>query len=280
MSAPSTDRTAELHAQLAEGVASLTDSDAWARMLKVSSRFHHYSFGNLKLIGLQCPDATRVAGYKTWQSLGRQVRKSEVGIRIFAPITRKVENDNDEVDRIAVFFKSVSVFDVSQTDGDELPEPCHLLAGDAPSAVWAKLAEQVASAGFSLDRGPCGPANGCTDYSGRTVTVRPDVDPAQATKTLAHELAHVLLHEPADALSREQREVEAESVAFIVCKSLGVDSEDYSFGYVASWGTDTDLISKTAGRVIATARTILGSSEGLSYSDERAEAEERGRSVA
>jgi hypothetical protein len=127
--------------------------------------------------------------------------------------------------------------------------------------LWEALAAQVRDAGFALVRRDCSPANGVTMWASRTVVVRPDVDEAQAVKTLAHELAHVLLHDPSAAPSDHhhgRREVEAESVAYIVCRHHGLTTDDYSLPYVAHWsGGDGDIVRRTAERVTACARAVL-----------------------
>lgn len=182
------DRVAELHDQLEAAFQAMTTGEDWQRMLEVASRFHDYSLNNLLLILWQRPDATRVAGYRKWQELGRQVRRGERSIRIFAPVRRWVEDEDDDgapirVQRV-VAFKAVSVFDVSQTDGEPLPDVDRprLLSGEAPAGLWDALAAQVAEQGFGLDRADCTPANGVTRWDTRTVTVRPDVDDAQAVR--------------------------------------------------------------------------------------------------
>src|SRR5687768_14644492 len=221
-----TDRVAELHDQLEAAFEAMTTGEDWRRMLEVASRFHDYSVNNMLLIVWQRPDASRVAGYRKWQELGRQVRRGERSIRILAPVVRCVDDDDDDGNttrvRRVVAFKAVSVFDVSQTQGEPLPDldRPRLLTGEAPAGLWDALAAQVAEQGFTLDRADCSPANGVTRWDTRSVTVRPDVDDAQAVKTLAHELAHVRLHEPTIVPfdhHRGLREVEAESVAYIVC---------------------------------------------------------------
>ena len=261
------DRLRALHNQLEAGFAELVSSDAWARMLRVAARFHDYSPSNVLLILRQRPEATRVAGYRSWQSLGRQVRRGERGLAILAPCTyKRVAEDHegqpdDEGPRVLRGFKVAHVFDVDQTDGEPLPEirPA-LLEGGAPAELWDDLAGQVTAAGFTVRRGDCTPANGRTDYLARTVTVRADVSAAQAAKTLAHELAHVLLHDGTEyALGcRGLIEVEAESVAYIVATAAGLPTEAYSFPYVARWaGGNLNAVKATAERVITTAHTIL-----------------------
>jgi len=194
-----TDRLAEAHELLATAVEELTSGDDWARMLEVAGRFTRYSFGNVLLITMQRPHATRVAGYRTWQSLGRQVRKGERGIKILAPcryVDAIVTNEDGSEHKLYGVrgFTTATVFDLSQTDGDDLPDvgPT-LLAGDGVAGLWDALAAQVAAQGYTLEHGDCGGANGCTDHQARTVRVRDDVSEAQATKTLAHELAHVVV---------------------------------------------------------------------------------------
>lgn len=256
------DRLAEAHSELVQAIESLTTGDDWRRMLEVAGKFHHYSFGNCMLIAWQCPSATRVAGYRKWQELGRQVRKGEKGIRIFAPIIRKTTTTDEATGetvelRSLATFRLVSVFDIAQTNGDELPDVRpELLAGSAPADLWDRLARQVKAAEFDLERGDCEGANGRTNYLTKTVRVRDDVDDAQAVKTLAHELAHVLLHEGAPC--RGVAEVEAESVAYLTCQAAGLSTDGYSLPYVASWADgDGKVVQQTAERVITTARAIL-----------------------
>jgi len=260
------DKLTEAHDLLVSSVESLTSGEDWARMLEVAGRFTRYSAGNVFLIAVQRPDATRVAGYRTWQSLGRQVRRGEHGIRILAPcryVSAVVTDDDGSEHKLYGVrgFTTTTVFDVSQTDGAELPDvgPT-LLEGDGVAGFWDGLAAQVTALGYSLERGDCGGANGRTDHSTRTVTVRDDVSDAQATKTLAHELAHVILHPCTTAYfqCRGRSEVEAESVAFLVCRAAGLSTDGYSFPYVAGWANgETDVVRETADKVLTTARAIL-----------------------
>ncbi len=241
-------------------------------MLSAAGRFHQYSFGNVLLIHAQNPDATRVAGYRTWQSLGRQVRKGERGIKILAPITYRARtgaaadaSDDEDRPRELRGFRVEHVWDISQTDGEPLPEVAPTrLEGEGPAGLWEVLAEQVAADGYELKRGRCGrpQANGSTDPASRTVIVRDDLSAAQACKTLVHERAHILLGHVENAVSYQiccgQCEVEAESVAYLVCTQVGIDAGCYSLPYVARWADgDLELIQKTAERVVTAARSIL-----------------------
>lgn len=271
---PRPDRLAEAHDRLVAAIDQLVDGDEWRRFLDTARRFRSYSVNNLLLIFAQRRDATQVAGYRTWQSLGRQVRRGETGIAILAPCTYPRRNDDADTDsaereeepgRVLRGFKVVHVFDVAQTDGDPLPgAPVHLLDGEDPQRVTERLAAVIASHGYTFTVGPMPAgheaANGVTAYDTRSVVVRDDLSPAQQAKTTAHELAHVLLHDP-DRGPRPDRavcEIEAESVAYLVCGSHGLASGDYSFGYVATWARgDTDAVRATSERVIACAAQIL-----------------------
>lgn len=255
--------TEELLARLQAGVETLTTGEEWQRMLDMSNRLHAYSFGNVLLINIQRPGATMVAGYRRWQELGRQVRRGEKSIRILAPVVVKKEEKDGDEKRVLVGFRGTGVFDVSQTDGPPLPDvrPC-LLEGDAPIGLWGALAGQVEGHGFVIERGPCGAANGLTDFTTRTVRVRDDVSPAQAAKTLAHEMAHVVLHSPVHVryfACRGRCEVEAESVAYIVAGWAGLPTDEYSFPYVAHWAEGDWRKVQDAGKaVLETARDIIG----------------------
>jgi len=264
-------RLEEVHTKLVSAIEALTTGEDWQRMLQVASRFHRYSFCNIALIASQRPDATQVAGYRTWKSLGRQVKKGEKGIAIFGPCRRKRtevdEESGEQTTRSYIGgFTVVYVFDISQTEGEELPEVrAELLDGAGPEGLWDALVARVESAGFVVERAECGTANGRTNSLTGTVTVRPDISDAQACKTLAHELAHVLMHRERLAECRGVVEVEAESVAHLVCEACGVVSDGYSFPYVAVWaGGNSGLVRSTAERVITTAREIL---DGLGLTD-------------
>jgi N-terminal domain of anti-restriction factor ArdC/IrrE N-terminal-like domain len=222
--------------RLGDGIARLTSSDAWRAYLRVQARFHTYSFSNTVLIQLQRPSATRVAGFGTWLKLGRHVRRGEQAIWILAPVTRRVASDDEEQEGAPVVtaFRPVAVFDIAQTDGEPLPEVCTRLAGDDPRGLSAALVAVAHDLGFGVeDHASDDGTNGDCAHALRRIRLRSDLAPAHRVKTLAHELAHALLHaEPGD---RPLMELEAESVAFVVCDALGIDAGAWSFGYVATW---------------------------------------------
>ena len=233
----STDNHEELLAKLTQGIVKLTRSDRWRRHLDCQARFHRYSFGNVVLIAAQCPDARRVAGFNAWKQLGRSVKKGEKAIWIRAPlVTRRTAEPDDEGEtRTAVRgFKYVPVFDLSQTEGEELPVACEELEGDVSTACFDHLTGVARSIGYSVEvihlRGG---TNGDCTFDLRRIRIESGNAPAQRVKTLAHEIAHALLHEGNH--DRPLAELEAESTAYVVCQRLGVDSGAYSFGYVAAW---------------------------------------------
>jgi len=261
------DRKDEIISRLTAGIEELTTSERWQQWLAVQSRFHHYSFRNTLLIQLQCPEATRVAGFRAWQQLDRQVRKGEKAIWILAPVTRKRGDDDVDDDgnaRILVAFKPACVFDILQTDGEPLPEVCSRLDGAAPGGVYDQLVEVAHSIGYSVEEDYLpGGRNGDCNFAERHIRVEVTNAPAQQVKTLAHELAHAMLHE--NAQDRPLAELEAESVAFVVCTALGVSSDDYSFGYVTGWAGGGDAaiagIKESASRIQRTADQILAAVE-------------------
>jgi len=273
----------QLHTQLTDGILALHDPAAWQNWLQLASRFPRYSFANQILILQQDPHATAVCGYRAFQALGRQVRRGEKAIKVLAPITKRVPREDahghpilddhgqPSYRTLMVATKAVSVFDVRQTDGPPLPPAPEigdvtLLTGQAPPGLWDSLQAFIEAQGFQVRRGRCGDANGTTDFSTRQVTVRPDLDDAQAVKTLAHEGGHALMHADRGSLEcRGVREVEAESVAYLVTAAHGLDSAQYTFSYVAGWALQAvtadhgldDVLRSTAQRVLAAAATIL-----------------------
>ncbi len=276
------DKVEELQAEIERGVAKLVEGEDWRRWLEVAARFPRYSFRNTLLIRLQRPEATAVMGYRAWQALGRQVRRGEQGICILAPCTYRADRHGDDQDddegepaRVLRGFRVAHVFDVSQTDGEPLPAPAGVtrLEGEAPAGLWDTLAGQIRAAGFDLTRAPIPTgANGTTNFAARLVTIEKGLSAAQAVKTLAHELAHVLLHTGVEYATgcRGRAEVEAESVAYIVSQTAGLAAAGYSFGYVAHWsGGDPATITATAERVVSCARTILDRADLLDAAETR-----------
>lgn len=264
----STEKAQEILDQLAEGVAALVSGEDWKRALDVVGRFHHYSFGNCLLIGMQRPDATRVAGFQTWKGMGRSVRKGEHGIRILAPMVGKktVEDSegNEEQRAFVRGFRTVAVFDLSQTDGEDLKlEVMHPddVSGEVDGRLLEAVVAQIEAAGFRFFRStvPMDGAKGVTIWESRQVIVGDELPLAMATKTAIHELAHVLLHEKAeDRGCRGVVEVEAESTAYVVATALGFDTSDYSFSYVAGWAEGkTDAVQAVGARVCKTAAAIV-----------------------
>jgi antirestriction protein ArdC len=262
------ERLEALHEALVSKTAALATSEGWTAYLEFAAKFHNYSLNNLLLILCQRPDATRVAAYRKWQSLGRQVRKGEKSIGIFAPMVRKSETPDGEERRYVSGFRIVSVFDVSQTDGDDLPEDVTrptLLDGEAPEGLWESLAAIVTANGYTLTRTPSlRGENGYTSPSDKVVNVTAGLSDAQSCKTLAHEIGHMILHCEdktlcADALAhRNVAEVEAESIAHLVMAEHGIASDAYTLPYVAGWSDGkSEVIASTADRVLKTSREIL-----------------------
>jgi hypothetical protein len=259
------------HDQLIAGVEALTTSDQWLAYLAVAAKFTRYSANNTFLIMVQRPDATRVAGFHTWKSLGRSVKKGAKGIAILCPCVRRTtleDTDGGEATSHArvAGFRVGYVFDVADTEGEDLPDDglnvVHPV-GVAPDGMWDTLVQRVEGAGFAIRFGPdhdeaLGSAWGRTHFGDRSVTVKSTADPVGACKTLCHELAHVLLHGDRLYEHRGTVEVEAESVAYIVSAAWGLDTSSYSTGYLAGWsGGDVAAVTATATKVLACARTIL-----------------------
>ena len=252
--------------RLRSGIAQLTSSDAWRAWLCVQARFQSYPFSNAILIRCHCPTASRVAGFGTWRRLGRQVLRGQQAIWMLAPVTRRVQADDDpeQSTRVVAAFRPVPVFDVAQTTGDDLPEICTRLPGDDPLGAYAALVEFASTIGFTVHDHAFGvDKNGDCSHATRCIRVEVSLAPAHRVKTLAHELGHALLH--AELTERGLMELEAESVAFVVCEALGIQSDDWAFGYIAGWsgGSDAAVVAiKTAGtRIQQTAERILSALE-------------------
>ena len=266
-----TERLRAMHAEVETAVSQLSDPAKWREFLDAQAKFHRYSWHNAVLILSQRRDATRVAGFRDWaDNFGRSVKKGEKAIWVFAPMRyRKVTvvNDGQEQTEEHLFFRPVPVFDVSQTEGPPLPEPPKIEASDkrtqAPAGMVEALSGWVRAKGFELQQAELpGALYGQTDFAAHTVKVNAAHNGAQQALTLAHEAAHIALgHDACYGGSRPEREVEAESVAYIVGRHFGL-ADAGSFDYVANWARgDPEVVRKTAERVVGAAKAILDGSE-------------------
>lgn len=233
--------------------------------LKAMGRFHNYSLGNAIMIGFQKPDATHVAGFRTWQKLGRHVKRNEKGIAIMAPIVwrKKVTHANDQKDvqdgddESAVAFKTAYVFDISQTDGKPLPEFARV-NGD-PSVYTERLREYVTSRGIMLEYSDAiGSAEGVS--SGGLIRLKKGLTAAEELSVLTHEVAHEVLHKNRENMPKDKkvRETEAEAVAFVVCQGIGLDTNSASSDYIQLYNGDKEILMKSLERIQRTAAEILG----------------------
>ena len=268
----STEKIKEITDRLEQGIQDLFDSDRFKEYLRVMSKFHDYSFNNTLLIAMQKPDATFVAGYTSWKKdYGRQVVSHAKSIKVLAPSPYKVKREVDKIDpttqkpvigkdgkpvkeetEITVpAFKVVSVFDVSQTEGKELPTiGVDELTGDVEQyADFFKAATQASPAPVGFEKIGSG-AKGYYSQTEKRIAINEGMSELQNLKTLIHEIAHAKLHdidlnapakEQADRPDRRTREVQAESIAYAVCQHYQLDTSDYSFAYVAKWSSGREL---------------------------------------
>lgn len=265
------EKVREITEQLEKGVQDVFISDNYLNFLTTMSKFHKYSFGNCLLIAMQKPDATLVAGYKAWQTkFKRQVRKGEKAIQILAPVPKKYKKEvvladgtTEEQEVKWTGFTITNVFDISQTDGEELPAFVHKLEDDVEGYedLLQKL-QDVSPVPITFEDIK-GTANGFFHTVDKKIVVKTGMPQAQTIKTLVHEIAHSIMHDKENGTDKEAgrrtKEVQAESVAYVVNQYLGLDTSDYSFGYVAGWSTgkdikelktSLDLIRKTAHDII------------------------------
>jgi antirestriction protein ArdC len=231
--------------------------------LAMLGRFHQYSLANVLLIAMQCPGAAHVAGYRTWQRLGRQVRRGESSIRILAPIIRRAGDDDQEEEEKVVAFRTVGVFDVSQTSGEPLPQFAR--AKGSPGKYSDRLRELIRSRGIALQYSDdIAPALGIS--SGGQITVRCGLAPATEFSVLVHELAHEMLHKGGEAGNRTVRETEAEAVAFVVNQAIGMESGTASSDYIQLYQGKKETLIESLGRIQQAAAQII---RGISPSDSR-----------
>jgi antirestriction protein ArdC len=263
---------------LEAGVERILDGEEFKRYLAFAARFHNYSANNTLLILVQRPSSTRIAGYRTWQSLGRQVRRGEEGMKILAPVFRTVEDEeSSEKARILCYFKVVKVFDVSQTDpmpgADPLPERPRPKAlrgdSDAARALGRSLLALCKAEGVrvseddrELDAHSPG-AKGVYLPREKRIILRSTLSADGRAKTLAHELAHHLLHREAAATEADRPtfEVEAEGAAYAVLSYFGIHASGYSFAYIARWAKGKDVFKAALFNIQKTVRAIIGAVE-------------------
>jgi hypothetical protein len=253
----------------------MVSGDDWKALLNLAAKFHHYSANNCILISMQCPKATRVASYNKWQELGRYVKAGSKQISILAPSRIRVEDEDGFERHILAGFKTVGVFDISQTEGLPLAEPeiATLLEGEAPAGMWDAIAAMVTKSGYTISFCDTSPSNGSSNYETKEVKISNTMSPGACAKTLVHELAHTMQSlEHRKEVSREVLEIEAESTAFLVCNAFGLQSAPYSIGYVAGWsGGNIDTVRTTADWVVRTAHEIINEALDTPVEEEVAE---------
>jgi antirestriction protein ArdC len=261
------EKTQEALKTLEEGIDAILTGESFAEYLCTMARFHSYSAGNIALIRFQHHEATRVAGYRKWLELGRQVKKGERGIKILVPYKHRIqpEEEDNEARVILRGFGVGSVFDVSQTEGPPLPEPAKPVvvagASDVGMRLYVDLLGYLELNGVSAAREETAPSNGYYDPVRRHVGIGTHIDGDQATKTLTHETAHVVA---GHMVERSNRDVEtvAECAAFVVLNHYGIDSSGYTFPYVARWAQDRAVLKRNLDAIQKAAHQIIAAVEG------------------
>lgn len=258
--------------QLEDGVQAVFTSENYISFLKMMAQFHNYSYNNVILILTQCPTASQVASFQTWKKLGYPVKRGEKGIKILVPIPytyekhqKTVDEDGntimETVDAKGLTFRIGHVFDAQQIDG-QLPSVCHELTDDSEelqAAVNRIISENDdISYDVTLQEGG---ANGYYRVDTKQIFLRTGMAASQQFKTLIHEKAHSLLHnsDAEQKFTRSEAEVQAESVAFVVCYAVGLDSgTEYSFPYIATWqGKDMNVLRSSLSVIEKTARELI-----------------------
>lgn len=288
------EKVKEITDKLEAGIKDLMNSDKFRDYLKCLSKFHNYSLGNTILIAMQKPDATLVAGYTAWKNqFGRQVQKGEQGIRILAPTPYKKKMEVDIVDPstgqarinpdgtkatelkeiMVPAFKVVSVFDVSQTDGRPLPSiGVNELTGDVRQyEMFFEALKRSCPVPIGFEQIDSG-AKGYYHTVDHRIALQEGMSQVQTIKTLIHEMTHQKLHsmdpkqmppeEP--RLTRNAKEVEAESVAYTVAQHFGIETSDYSFAYIAGWsaGKETPELKASLDRIRKAADEMITTIDG------------------
>jgi antirestriction protein ArdC len=264
-----TDKAQELTAQINDSITALcAETDAakqsatYRAWLSTVSRFYKYSFGNCLLIWSQAPEATRVAGFNAWKSLGRFVKKGETGIRILAPMVRKSEEEkNGTTEKTSrVFgFRSVAVFDYAQTDGEPLPE-LNCNATEGGDTLLPLLEQAATKLNITLIyKAIAGGADGLS--KGGLIEIEETLDTPARCGVIAHELAHEILHKSnREGTTRQQRELEAESVSYAVLAHFGMHSE--SRFYLATYGVTAEMLTASLQTIGNAAKQIITLIEG------------------
>ena len=234
-------------------------SEALTGYLKAIGRFHRYSLYNVLLIASQKPNASHVAGFRTWNELGRFVRKGERGIMILAPIVRRKadkEEEREETSRTVAGFRAAYVFDVSQTDGKELPQ-IGTVEGD-PCQYGVKFRSFASTQGIAVEYSAAiAPAHG-TSFGGR-IALLPGQSPAEEFSTLSHELAHELLHrgDRRATTNKRIRETEAKATAYVVCQAVGLETGSAASDYIQLWNGDVEVLTESLGYIRQAASQML-----------------------
>ena len=265
MTQSKTNRAAELASAYLDQLATNLDqgnSEALTAYLQVMARFRRYSFHNTLLIFGQKPTAQHVAGFGTWKKLNRWVKSGEKGIAILAPTIRKMDTDSDEKtngeegEQVVQSFITVYVFDVTQTDGEPIPEFA-TVSGEVGDYL-SRLRQHVSDSGIRL--GYTANLGGALGIShGNAITILSGLDPATELQTLAHELAHEKLHRGPrrNETTRQIRELEAEAVSYVVTRACGLENVSSSWDYIRLYGGDRKLLAESLHHIHLAAADIL-----------------------
>ena len=277
----------ELTEQLEQSIRSFMSGETYRNFLSKMSRFHSYSLNNQLLIAMQRPDATLCASYSAWKKQGRQVKKGEAGIKIICPApykaqvlediidpkTEKPEHMEDGstrqavVEKIIPFYKIGYTFDVSQTEGEPLPELTKKLEGDLDNTQkdLKDALLQICPVPVHFKPIP-GNANGYYNLMQKEIVIDSTLSEKHALKTLIHEMAHAKLHDndiPDAPQDSSTREIQAESIAYVVCHYFGLDTSDFTFGYISGWssGKDTLELKNSLETIRSTSNDIISDAE-------------------
>ena len=268
----SQEKIKEALCRIDEGLDAINTDEDWLRFITFQSAFYNYSFGNTMLIYMQNPQATYVKGYKGWNELGRYVKKGETGIAILAPCFKRKEADKEETgdgeERIISGFRVAYVFDLAQTDGDDsqLPVLVKGLSGDGEQEkkVYEEIKEYISSK-LPIEEVVGTAAKGSYSPETGRIRVRSDMDHVQKIKTIIHEYAHCVdfTLNPDKNISRNKRELVAESSVYIVSSCLGLDTAGYSISYLHTWLKDRKEMKEIADTVQKVASTIINELAGV-----------------